>query len=125
MRSGGFTLSAKCVRAGFLMLAALMVSACGSSSPAGGAPGGCAPGTADGVRCPAVGAACGYQAPNGYTSCTCNRDGKWHCDTANCPGGAPPPGSDCPASLVGMICPYPGVSCQCLAGPAGYQWACQ
>ncbi len=123
MRPGGLALIRGCLCAGCLALAALVIPACGSSPPPPGA-GGCAPGTADGVVCGAVGAACGYQAPKGYTTCTCNKDGKWHCDAAKCPGKAPHPGSNCPASLQGLVCNYPGVGCQCVAVPGGYQWAC-
>jgi len=107
------------LRAACWTLAALMVSACSSPPPPGA--GSCAAGTANGVACAGVGAVCG----DGYTSCTCNKDGKWHCDAAKCPGKAPHPGADCPASRQGLYCTYPGAGCQCVAAPGGYQWACQ
>lgn len=121
MSSGGLGLIRGFLCAGCVTLAALVIPACSSSPPPGGGYGSCAPGIADGVHCAAVGAACGY----GYTTCKCNKDGKWHCDTAKCPGKAPHPGSDCPASLAGLVCNYPGTGCQCVATPGGYQWGCQ
>ncbi len=124
MRSGGFVLIRRCLYAGGLTLAALMLSACGSSAPPGAGAGGCAPGTASGMLCPARGVACGYQAPNGYTTCTCNKDGKWHCDTAKCPGNPPHTGSNCSAGQQGMVCNYPSEGCQCVVVPGGYQWSC-